>query len=95
VNRNRSLPACNAVPQPNVPPSAPEKINTVTNILGISKILGAAVGLCAVAPKIISSLNTGMASSKPAGTSTLHVVLYRYFERAGTLHHIQNSLPIT
>jgi H+/Cl- antiporter ClcA len=45
--------------QPTAPPRAPENINTDLNILGISKIVGAIVGLCAVAPKIISSLNTG------------------------------------
>ena len=60
--------------QPTVPPRAPENINTDINILGISKILGAVVGLCAVEPKKISSLNTGMASSKPAGASMLHAV---------------------
>ena len=83
------------MPQPTAPKRAPEKINTDTHILEISKVLGAIVGMCAVAPKIISSWNTGMACSKPAGASMLHAVLYCYFEREGTLHHIQNSLPNT
>ena len=81
--------------QPTAPPRAPENINTYINILGISKILGAIVGLCAVALKIISSLNMGIASSKPVGASMLHGVLYRYFERAGTLHHIQINYMLT
>jgi hypothetical protein len=58
--------------------------------------LGAIVGLFAVALKKISSLKMRMASSKPAGTSIFHAVLYRYFERAGTVHHIQiNYILIT
>jgi len=83
------------VVQPTAPPRAPEKINSDANISGISEIMGVILGLCAVAPKILGSLITGMASSKLAGESTLHAVLYHYFERAGTVHYIQNSLPDT
>jgi hypothetical protein len=91
ANRTRNFPACSAVPQTTAPPFTPENINADTNILGISKILG----LCAVGSNTISALNTGMAISKIVGSSMLLAVLNFYFELAGTVHQIQNSLPNT